>query len=133
MGFGVLFEFESQHGHTHRHALDLRSFVGDGITLFAALRDLGYHWIDLPRYRQEIRLWLNNASPNNRLIGKRSTGWTGEDYCFVLPEDVIGDTEGKYYYQGGIQRQISTKLKGDLEAWRTKKITLPIAPYPYCV
>jgi len=28
MGFGILLEFDSQHGHTHRHALDLRSFVG---------------------------------------------------------------------------------------------------------
>ena len=129
MGFGVLLEFDSQHGHAHRHALDLRSFIGDGITLFAALRDLGYHWIDLPRYRQEIRLWLNNASPNNRLIGKRSTGWTGEDYCFVLPDNVIGDTEGKYYYQGGIQRANIYETKGDIEAWRTK-ITLAIAPYP---
>ena len=129
MGFGVLLEFESQHGHTHRHALDLRSFIGDGITLFAALRDLGYHWLDLPRYRQEIRLWLNNAHPDNRLIGKRSTGWTGDDYCFVLPDDVIGDTEGKYYYQGGIQKANIYETKGDLDAWRTK-ITLAIAPYP---
>lgn len=92
MGFGILLEFDSQHGHTHRHALDFRLFVGDGLPLFSALRDLGYHWLDLSRYRQEIRLWLNNASPDNRLIGKRSTGWTGEDYCFVLPYNVIGDT-----------------------------------------
>lgn len=129
MGFGVLLEFDSQHGHTHRHALDFRSFVGDGITLLSALRDLGYHWLDLPRYRQEIRLWLNDARPDNRLIGKRSTGWTGEDYCFVLPDDVIGDTEGKYYYQGGIQKANIYETKGDLDTWRTK-IALPIAPYP---
>ena len=129
MGFGVLLEFDSQHGHAHRHALDLRSFVGDGISLFSALRDLGYYWIDKTHYRQEIRLWLNNASPDNRLIGKRSTGWTGDDYCFVLPEDVIGDNDGKYYYQGGIQKANIYEIKGDLEAWRSK-IALPIVPYP---
>ena len=129
MGFGILLEFDSQHGHTHRHALDLRSFVGDGISLFSVLRDLGYYWIDLSNYRQDIRLWLNNARPDNRLIGKRSTGWTGEDYCFVLPDNVIGDNEGKYYYQGGIQKANIYEVKGNLEAWRTK-IALPIVPYP---
>lgn len=129
MGFGILLEFDSQHGHAHRHALDLRSFVGDGISLFSALRDLGYYWIDKTHYRQEIRLWLNSARPDNRLIGKRSTGWTGDDYCFVLPDDVIGDNDGKYYYQGGIQKANIYEIKGDLEAWRTK-ITLAIAPYP---
>ena len=96
------------------------------------MRDLGYYWIDLSHYRQEIRLWFNNARPDNRLIGKRSTGWTGDDYCFVLPDDVIGDNDGKYYYQGGIQKANIYEIKGDLEAWRSK-IALPIVTLPFIV
>lgn len=126
--FGMLLEFISQHGHTHRHALDLKQFVGDGMALFSLLRELGYHWQDLPQYRQAIRLWLNNAKPDNRLIGKQECGWTN-DCCFVLPDNVIGDDNGLYYYQGGVQRTDIYETKGNIDTWRNE-IAKPCEPYP---
>ena len=49
--------------------------------------------------------------------------------AFVLPDDVIGDNDGKYYYQGGIQKPISTEVKGRFRGM-ANKIALAIVPYP---
>lgn len=112
--WGRLLEFKDRAGHTHRFAVPMESFKGDGSEVRQELLRQGLVITPGRAAANRLNDYIMTAPTSKRLLCVIRIGWHGNAY--VLPERTLGETE--VIYQGTAGGAESFSERGSLGGWR---------------
>ncbi len=118
-GFGRLVQFEDLDGGTKRMVVSGRKMVSQrGDDLRGELMDAGLPDITVDgKAQRRLNEYLIKTVPETRARHVRRVGWHGN--AFVLPNKVLGDPGGEFYYFDEDKRNDAKFVQaGTLEGWR---------------
>lgn len=116
-GWGLLVRVKTPDGHWHRTSIARSALVGDGDAVLGELVDKGLRFVPLVREKTALKRLLCSIQPKNRARCVPRVGW--HDRAFVLPDEVIGTTEGEeIVFQPPFVVNHSFRQGGLYEAWQ---------------
>ncbi len=133
-GWGRLVEVTDPDGATHRWALPMRLFAGDGTELRAVLMDLGLGLASGTTAKAALSDLLSQWKPTARAVTADRLGWADEACAaFVLGDGrVLGDAEVVYQSEHAPGVAEAMCPAGTLDGWR-EHVAAPCVGNPLLV
>jgi len=124
VGWSVLLRFADRDGIQREELIPLRILAGDGADAVRQLVDLGLRVEPGRSSLDRLKCYLAAANPTARARLVDTIGWHGDAY--VLPDDVIGDTDERCIYSGArVARDLFTP-RGSLDSWKKHEAALAV-------
>lgn len=120
--FGRLLKIRDIDNHDHTFAMPMKMLAGDATVLREILYSKGLHISSNAKSRQRLTQYLQEIIPSKRVLCVNKTGWF--QGTFILPTEVIGDTDMEYAFQTDSLLTPIYEEKGSLEEWK-EAISLP--------
>lgn len=112
--WGRLIELVDDDGVVHRFAMPKTMLTGQPTEYLKPLVERGLTYNH--EYRNQLHEYLSRAKPINRARCVSKTGWFNG--CFVLPKDVIGESDEKMIFQSTASLPKGFETSGTLEEWQ---------------
>lgn len=112
--WGKLIELVDDDEVIHRFAMPKTLLTGQQADYLKPLADRGFTYNNA--YRNQVHEYLSRAKPINRARCVSKTGWFNG--CFVLPKDVIGESDEKMIFQSTASLPKGFETSGTLKEWQ---------------
>ena len=120
--FGRLLKIRDIDNCFHTFAMPMKMLAGDAMVLREILYSKGLVISSDTKAKRRLSQYLQEAVPSKRILCVDKTGWFRGS--FILPTEVIGNSESEYVFQTDSLLSPIYEEKGTLDEWR-EAISLP--------
>lgn len=112
--WGKLIELTNSDGINHSFAMPNVMLTAQAAEYLKPLVDKGLTYDH--KFRDQLHQYLSHSAPVNRALCIDKTGWFNG--CFVLPQDVIGESSETIVFQSNAHIPKGFEQQGTLEEWK---------------
>lgn len=115
--WGILLSWVDLDGKTHTWSMPMQMLAGDGNEFRRILLDGGLRISASQKARNLLTLYIQTCEPAERARSVTRTGW--HDGVFVLPGEVIGESNGERVLLQTISEVSGYEMSGNILEWQS--------------